>query len=108
LGRVRGYSALQIGESVFSTGMFQLLAIPLYAWLAPRFDMRWILMLGLALFGISMWEFSSITHDWGARELLLPQALRGMAQQIAVAPVITLTLGGLPPARLSSPPDCST
>jgi len=47
-----------------------------------------------------MWEFSSITHDWGARELLLPQALRGMAQQIAVAPVVTLTLGGLPPARL--------
>ena len=41
-----------------------------------------------------------ITHDWGWRELLLPQALRGFAQQFAVAPTVTLTLGGLPPARL--------
>src|SRR5262245_11191258 len=81
LGRVRGYSALQIGEAVLSTGAFQILTVPFYAWLARRFDLRWILMTGLALFGVSMWEFSSITHDWGAGELLFPQALRGMAQQ---------------------------
>ncbi|MBF6025087.1 DHA2 family efflux MFS transporter permease subunit [Lysobacter niastensis] len=100
LGRVRGYSALQIGETVFTTGVFQLLTIPLYVWLTRRVDLRWIMMTGLALFGISMWEFAPITHDWGARELLLPQALRGMAQQLAVAPTVVLTLGSLPPARL--------
>ena len=100
LGHVRGYSALQIGEAVFSTGVFQIMTIPLYAFLANRMDLRWILMIGLAVFAISMWDFSPITHDWGAHELLLPQALRGMAQQLAVPPVVTLTLGGLPPARL--------
>jgi DHA2 family multidrug resistance protein len=47
-----------------------------------------------------MWCFTPITHDWGWRQLLLPQALRGFAQQFAVAPTVTLTLGGLPPARL--------
>jgi DHA2 family multidrug resistance protein len=100
LGRVRGYSALQIGEAVFSTGVFQILTIPVYAFLANRVDLRWIMMAGLGLFAISMWDFSPITHDWGAHELLLPQALRGMAQQLAVPPVVTLTLGGLAPARL--------
>ncbi|GGA28629.1 DHA2 family efflux MFS transporter permease subunit [Dyella nitratireducens] len=100
LGRVEGYSALQIGEAVFSTGIFQILSIPLYAFLAQRFDLRWILMAGLALFALSMWDFTPITHDWGAHQLLLPQALRGAAQQLAVPPVVTLTLGGLPPARL--------
>jgi DHA2 family multidrug resistance protein len=100
LGRVRGYSALQIGEAVFSTGVFQILTIPLYAALARRFDLRWILMSGLALFALSMWDFSPITHDWGGHELLLPQALRGMAQQLAVPPTVTLTLGGLAPSRL--------
>lgn len=80
--------------------MFQLLAIPVYAFLANRVDLRWILMLGLALFGISMWDFSSITHDWGGKELLLPQAIRGFAQQMAVPPTVTLTLGALSPARL--------
>lgn len=30
LGRVRGFSALQIGLAVFSTGIFQILTIPFY------------------------------------------------------------------------------
>jgi DHA2 family multidrug resistance protein len=47
-----------------------------------------------------MWEFHSITHEWGGNELLFPQALRGIGQQFAVAPTVTLTLGGLPPNRL--------
>jgi DHA2 family multidrug resistance protein len=100
LGQVRGYSALQIGLAVFSTGVFQICAIPIYAFLASRIDLRWLMMFGFACFGLSMWYFAPITHDWGARELLLPQALRGFAQQFAVAPVITLSLGSLPPDRL--------
>jgi DHA2 family multidrug resistance protein len=100
LGRVRGYSALDIGLAVFSTGVFQIMAIPLYAFLANRIDLRWIMMVGLGLFAVSMWEFSPITHDWGAGQLMLPQALRGIAQQLAVPPAVTLTLGGLAPARL--------
>lgn len=100
LGRVRGYGSLDIGLAVFSTGIFQLMAIPVYALLANRIDLRWILMLGLALFALSMWDFSPITHDWGAKELLLPQAIRGFAQQLAVPPVVTLTLGALAPERL--------
>lgn len=42
LGRVRGYGALDIGLAIFSTGVFQLLAIPVYAFLANRIDLRWI------------------------------------------------------------------
>jgi DHA2 family multidrug resistance protein len=100
LGRVEGYSALQIGQAVFSTGVFQILTIPVYAMLANRVDLRWILMVGLAFFAVSMFEFSPITHDWSARELLFPQALRGIGQQLAVPPVVTLTLGSLAPSRL--------
>lgn len=100
LGRVRGFSALQIGLAVFSTGIFQVLSIPVYAFFAQRVDLRWLMMFGLACFALSMWSFTPITHDWGWRELLLPQALRGFAQQFAVAPTVTLTLGGLAPERL--------
>jgi DHA2 family multidrug resistance protein len=100
LGRVRGYGALDIGLAVFSTGVFQIATIPIYAFLANRFDLRWILMAGLALFAISMWDFSPITHDWGGKELMLPQALRGMGQQLCVPPTVTLSLGALAPARL--------
>jgi len=100
LGRVRGFSAMQIGVAVFSTGLFQISAIPLYAYLARRLDTRGLMMFGFACFAASMWSFSTITHDWGWHELLLPQALRGFGQQFAVAPIITLSLGSLSPARL--------
>lgn len=100
LGMVRGFSALEIGLAVFSTGLFQVLSIPLYAWVANRVDLRWLLMAGLVAFAFSMYSFIPLTHEWGARELLLPQAFRGLAQQFAIAPAVTLTLGSLPPARL--------
>jgi DHA2 family multidrug resistance protein len=100
LARVRGFSALEIGLAVFTTGIFQVSAIPIYTMIAKRIDLRWLMMFGLACFTLSMWNFTPITHDWGWRELLLPQALRGFAQQFAVAPTVTLTLGGLAPERL--------
>jgi DHA2 family multidrug resistance protein len=92
LGRVRGFSAQEIGWTVFSTGIFQLMAIPVYAFCARRIDLRWLLMFGMACFAVGIWYFTPITHDWGSREFLFPQALRGFA--------VTLTLGGLPPERL--------
>ena len=100
LGRERGFSALQIGYAVFSTGLFQVSAIPIYAIVARRVDLRWLMMFGFGCFALSMWLFAPITHDWGWRELLWPQALRGFGQQFAVAPVVTLALGSLPPSRL--------
>jgi len=100
LGRVRGFSALEIGLAVFSTGVFQVLAIPIYTFCTRYVDLRWLMMVGLACFALGMWNFTPITHDWGWRELLLPQAFRGLAQMFAVAPTVTLTLGGLAPDRL--------
>ncbi len=100
LGRVRGFSALEIGEAVFTTGVFQVMGIPIYVMLSKRIDLRWLMMFGLGLFGLSMLSFTPITHEWGWRELLLPQAFRGFAQQFAVAPAVTLTLGGLRPEKL--------
>jgi MFS transporter, DHA2 family, multidrug resistance protein len=100
LGQVRAFSALQIGLAVFSTGLFQVCAIPLYTALTRRVDLRWLMLIGFLCFTLSMWTFTPITHEWGWKELLLPQALRGFGQQFAVAPVVTLALGSLPQQRL--------
>jgi DHA2 family multidrug resistance protein len=86
--------------AVFSTGMASLVGVPVYVMLAKRFDTRWLMMIGLASFGLSMWSFSFITHEWGAAELFLPQILRGFPQVFAVAPSVNLGLGSLPPERL--------
>ena len=100
LGYVRGYDASQIGFAIFSTGAASLVAVPVYVMLAKRIDLRWLMMAGLACFGVAMWGFSYITSDWSGIELFLPQVLRGFPQVFAVAPAVTLGLGSLPPERL--------
>jgi DHA2 family multidrug resistance protein len=100
LGYVRGFSAWQTGVAIFSTGAASLAGVPVYVFLARKLDTRWLMMFGLALFGVSMWSFSYITSAWSGGELLLPQVLRGFPQVFAVAPAVTLGLGSLPPERL--------
>jgi DHA2 family multidrug resistance protein len=100
LGYVHGYSAWQIGLAIASTGAASLIGVPVYIMLARKFDTRWLMMLGLACFGLSLWSYSRITHDWSARELFLPQFLRGFPQVFAVAPAVTLGLGSLSPEHL--------
>jgi DHA2 family multidrug resistance protein len=100
LGYVRGFSAWQTGLAVFSTGLASIAGVPIYVMLGRHVDLRWLMMFGLASFGLSMWAFTYITNDWGGDQLLIPQILRGFPQVFAVAPSVTLGLGSLPPARL--------
>jgi DHA2 family multidrug resistance protein len=76
LGYVRGFSAWQTGEAVFSTGVASLAGVPVYIYLAKRFDGRWLMMFGLACFGFAMWSFTFITSDWGGDQLQIPQWIR--------------------------------
>jgi DHA2 family multidrug resistance protein len=100
LGYVRGFSAWQTGLAIFSTGLASIAGVPAYIILAKRFDLRWIMMFGLACFGLAMWSFSFITSEWGGAQLLWPQLIRGFPQVFCVAPSVTLGLGSLSPARL--------
>jgi DHA2 family multidrug resistance protein len=100
LGYVRGYSAWQTGMAIFSTGAAVLAGTGVYIVLARLIDGRWLMMFGLACFGLAMWSYGFITHDWGGAEFLVPQLLRGFPQVFAVAPSVNFGLGSLPPARL--------
>jgi DHA2 family multidrug resistance protein len=89
LGYIRGFSAWQTGIAIFSTGVAAIAGVPFYIILARRFDIRWLMMFGLGSFGLAMWSYSFITHDWRGAELLLPQIFRGFPQVFAVAPSVT-------------------
>jgi MFS transporter, DHA2 family, multidrug resistance protein len=102
LGRVRGFIAWQIGGAILAAGVFQLCAIPLYSLFVNRVDLRWLLMFGLACFGISMWLFAFLTNQWGWQEMLVPLVFRGLATPFGLASNVTLTLGGLAADRLKS------
>jgi DHA2 family multidrug resistance protein len=102
LSQVRGFSSLQIGIALLSVGVFQLLALCVYAVATRFFSMRVLLLLGLICFGLGCYLYTPLTNDWGWQQLLLPQALRGIGQQFAVPPIVTMALGSLPQSRLKS------
>lgn len=102
LGRVRGFDSTQIGVALLSVGIAQLVGLAMYSWLARHIDLRYLMWFGLTLFGLGCWLYVPLTHDWGWQQLVLPQAMRGFGQQFSIAPIVTMSLGSLPPSRLKS------
>jgi DHA2 family multidrug resistance protein len=100
LGRVRGYNSLQIGTTVFVTGIAQILSTVVAARLSQRVDARWTISAGLLLFAASLWLFSAMTPQWGFAALFWPQALRGFATMLCIVPSVNMALNGFAAAEL--------
>ncbi len=102
LGRVRGYSALQIGETMFVTGIAMFLTAPIAGRLMQKLDPRVMMGLAFAGFALGTWWVTFITKDWDFWDLLIPQILRGTSLMLAMIPINNISLGTLPPAQIKN------
>ncbi|WP_439496370.1 DHA2 family efflux MFS transporter permease subunit [Bosea sp. (in: a-proteobacteria)] len=102
LGRIRGYDALMIGETMFVTGLAMFLTAPIAGRLSVKLDPRIMMMIGFGGFAAGTYIASFITADWDFHELLLPQILRGCSLMLCMVPINNLALGTLPPAQLKN------
>src|ERR1700736_3778613 len=87
LAEVRGYSALMIGQTMFVSGVAMFCTAPIVGRLMLKVDMRYLIMLGLALFALGSWQMTWVTRDFDFYELLMPQILRGVGMMLAMVPV---------------------
>ena len=102
LAQVRGFSALQVGQTIFVVGFAQLASTMVAATLSQRIDLRWMIGVGLSLFAISLWMTSAMTSQWGFAELLVPQLVRGFALMLCIVPAVSMALNGVPPQDLGA------
>jgi DHA2 family multidrug resistance protein len=102
LGRIRGYDALMIGETMFVTGLAMFLTAPIAGRLSARLDPRVLMMIGFSGFALGTWLASGLTADWDFNELLLPQVLRGVSLMLCMVPINNIALGTLPPQQLKN------
>ncbi|MGH8447622.1 MAG: DHA2 family efflux MFS transporter permease subunit [Solimonas sp.] len=102
LAQVQQYRSIDIGKAVFITGVFQIFSTPISAILSRRVDPRHMIVFGFSLFGLSFWQLSFLSSDWGGHELLWPQALRGFATMFCIVPATNMALANMPPARLKA------
>ncbi len=100
LGRVRDFSSLQIGQTVFVTGIAMTITAPIAARLSTRVDGRYVISVGFLLFAASLWVFSWVTPDWGFGELFVPQVMRGLAMLLCIVPAVGMALNGVTSAEL--------
>jgi DHA2 family multidrug resistance protein len=102
LGRVRGYDALMIGETMFVSGVAMFLTAPIAGRLTAKADPRAMLMFGFASFAIGTWWMTWVTKDWDFYELIWPQIFRGVGLMFAIIPINNIALGTLPPAQVKN------
>ncbi len=102
LARVRGYSALMIGNTMFVTGICSFLSAPIVGRLSTKIDPRLMIGLGFIGFAAGTFQASYVTKDWDFYELLLPQILRGVGLMFCIVPITSIALGTLPPQKLKN------
>jgi DHA2 family multidrug resistance protein len=100
LGRVRGYSSLDIGTTVFIAGAFMTFGAPLAARLTTLIDQRIVIAFGFLLFALSCWMTASVTSNWGFWEWFPAQAIRGFSILLCIVPSVGMALNGVPPEEL--------
>jgi DHA2 family multidrug resistance protein len=100
LAQVRGFSSLQIGETVVVTGLAQMLMSPITAQLARRMDLRLMLSIGIGLFAVAMYLTAGLTNQAGFAELFVPQVVRGVALMFCYLPANMIALSSVPQDKL--------
>lgn len=102
LARVRGYTSLEIGETMFLTGVAMFFTAPFAGRLSTKLDPRVMLAMGIFGFAIGTFLASTLTKDWGFHELIWPQIFRGVSLMFCMVPINNVALGTLPPERLKN------
>jgi MFS transporter, DHA2 family, multidrug resistance protein len=102
LGRVRGYDALMIGETLFVSGLAMFLTAPIAGRLMTKIDQRLMLMIGFLSFAVGTWWMTYVTKDWDFWELMWPQIFRGIGLMFSIIPINNIALGTLPPERVKN------
>ncbi len=103
LGSVRGYSALQIGETMFVQGVVMLAAGPIIGRVGRRLnDTRWFGACGFLLVAAGSLTQAHLTAQAAFWELLWPQALRAVGLIMTFSSVMQPALRALPQSLVHS------
>lgn len=100
LGRVRNYSASEVGTTMVVSGISMFLTAPFAGRMARKVDPRILMFGGFSMVAWGMWMGHSVTADWGFWQFAGLQAFRGVGVMIAMIASQTVTMSTLEPAMV--------
>ena len=101
LAFVRRHDAFEIGTIMLVTGVAQLIAAPVAAFLESRFGARWLTGAGFALFAVGLGLSANQPRTADFDEMFWPQILRGIAIMFCLLPPTRIALGALPQSEIA-------
>jgi DHA2 family multidrug resistance protein len=96
LGRVRHYSASEVGTTMVVSGLSMFATGPIAGRLVRQMDPRIPMFIGFMLAGFGMYMAHGVTKDWGFWEFAGVQACRGVGVMIAMIATQQVTMSTLP------------
>ena len=89
LGSVRGYRALEVGDTLVWIAVPQLIVCPLAALMLRRSDARLVAAIGLAFVSIACLMVAyNLTPIWGSYQFLPSQLLQAVGQSFALSGIV--------------------
>ncbi len=96
LGRVRDYSASEVGTTMVVSGLSMFLTAPFAGRLARNVDVRVLMFAGFMLCALGMWDAHAVTTEWGFWQFAGVQAVRGVGVMLAMIAAQQVTMSTLP------------
>jgi DHA2 family multidrug resistance protein len=97
-----GYTATDAGYVLAPVGFLAILLSPLVGRSVGRTDPRAIATISFLLFAVVSWMRSRFNAQVDLETLILPTVIQGAAVACFFIPLVTITLSGLPPAKIPS------
>lgn len=95
-----GYTATDAGWVMAPVGFLAILLTPLVGKNLGRWDPRWVVTAGFAMFALVFFLRSHFTSGVDTRALMLPTLLQGIPMALFFVPLTAILLSGLPPERV--------
>jgi DHA2 family multidrug resistance protein len=97
-----GYTAFTAGLAVFPRGFGAIAALPVITFLGARVDTRYLLTVGLGIFGSLALYFGQVTLAVGPDTLFWPIVITGFAFSFCFVPINTVSYGMLKPSEIGN------
>jgi DHA2 family multidrug resistance protein len=102
LQTLMGYTATQSGIALLPGGLVLLGFLPFVGWLLGRFEPRWIVVFGLSVIAIGLWQLSRFTLDVGMSTTIFDWAISRTGTAFLFVPINVMAFSFVAPAKTNS------
>jgi MFS transporter, DHA2 family, multidrug resistance protein len=102
LQTLMGYTAMQSGLVLLPGGLVLLAILPFVGWLLGRFEPRWIVVFGLCIISIGLWQLSRFSLEVSMRTTVLDWVISRTGTAFLFVPINVMAFSFVPPAKTNN------